>query len=141
MALLSRALVMLTAQNVYDIVVNGLRAQGGPSYRTDPYGPMHTTSYYCQYRAPNGRKCAAGQIIPDDRYREGLEGTAWKSLSTEFPELEPHTDLLSEMQKAHDGPFCGNKRAPGDDEWKSLFEPRAKDVAEYFGLVYTPPTS
>jgi len=50
----------MTRQEWFDTSVRGLRAQGGPS--------VCEVSGFCVYRGPEGRKCAIGFLIPDEKY-------------------------------------------------------------------------
>lgn len=54
----------MTDQETFDTVVRHLHRQGKPA--VDAFGN-------CVYRAPDGCRCAAGCLIPDDKYRESME--------------------------------------------------------------------
>lgn len=63
----------------------------------------------CLYRGPNGRKCAVGMFIPDDKYSERMEGkSAWdlmrnKQGHEEFTKLMPLTAMeMDNLQSEHD---------------------------------------
>ena len=61
----------------------------------------------CLYRAANGRKCAAGCLIPDDKYSRSLEGQSLDlESSTELRailEAEGHdVNLVRQLQIIHD---------------------------------------
>lgn len=93
---------MLSKQEVFDTVLNGIRGQGGFA-REDGE---------CLYRAPHGCKCAAGWLIPDEKYDLMMEGY----LITGIPKyatrdepvasmlgIDPHDiDFLEELQDCHD---------------------------------------
>lgn len=96
-----------TAQQVYDAVAKALLKQGKPSV---------DEQNHCQYRGPNGLKCAAGHLIPDRLYNPTIENKQisvlllskadrkdWFSpeLSAWFGE-EKHADLIYALQQAHD---------------------------------------
>jgi len=57
----------------------------------------------CLYRGPEGKKCAAGLFIPDEKYNERMEnksaGSLVKNWSIEFPLKETAMDSL---QQVHD---------------------------------------
>jgi hypothetical protein len=55
-------------QMIYDTVKNGITSQGGYSFdsSTDP-------GVNCMYRDGKGNKCAAGWLIPDDKYDPEFE--------------------------------------------------------------------
>lgn len=54
----------MTRQEIFDIVVTSLRLQGVKSRRE---------SGSCLYRGPNNTKCAAGWLIPDEKYKSEFE--------------------------------------------------------------------
>lgn len=85
---------MMNSQEQFDTVVRNLGKQGKPA--TDANG-------YCVYRAPDGSKCAAGQLIPDDVYRYGMEGIGIGSVIEENPDLQwLDKPLVRSLQSAHD---------------------------------------
>ena len=55
----------MTNQQAFDIVAEGLLRQNAKS--------MCVTGTECMYRGFNGRKCAAGFLIPDEKYERSLE--------------------------------------------------------------------
>lgn len=64
----------MTAQQIFDKVLTGLRQQGAPSYYQDDDDRVE-----CRYRAKNNGvvyKCAAGLSMDDGLYRPYMEGTA-----------------------------------------------------------------
>lgn len=52
-----------TKQQIFDQVARAIIAQGKPS----------VDDTHCLYRAPDGSKCAAGHLIPDDEYSPDME--------------------------------------------------------------------
>ena len=67
----------------------------------------------CMYRTPEGLRCAAGCLIPDDKYRPDMEGVLWGSSrinplngnrdSTEIIASEiGHRELVGQLQMIHD---------------------------------------
>lgn len=58
-------------QQIFDTVAKHLLEQGEKSEGPDPSSDDGTT---CLYRGPNGLKCAAGCLIPDEMYSPKLEG-------------------------------------------------------------------
>ena len=56
-----------TAQKVYDTILFGLRKQAAPSIEMVNEWPA------CRYRSKDGKKCAAGMLIPDELYDPGFE--------------------------------------------------------------------
>ncbi len=86
----------MTAQEIFDTVVAHLRKQGRKSY----------DGRICLYRGPNGTKCAAGCLIPDELYTPGIEGTWWKSGDLDAIRKhvgEEHSNLIVDLQDTHDG--------------------------------------
>lgn len=86
----------LTAQELFDATVKHLAEQGGPS---------KDTQGRCYYRWFGGHRCAAGVNIRDDEYRSEMEMISVYELDEKglLPaRLEPHIELLSQLQGAHD---------------------------------------
>jgi hypothetical protein len=61
---------MMTKQEMFSKVYLGVIAQGGPAVQA---GAGAQESPECMYRTENGRKCAAGQLIPDAEYNPAME--------------------------------------------------------------------
>lgn len=57
----------MTYQEALDISTRGIIAQGGPSFL------YCGEDIVCRYRGDNGRKCAIGQLIPDDKYATWMD--------------------------------------------------------------------
>lgn len=62
---------MRSLQDVFDEVALHLLRQGQKS----------ASEGICYYRGPDGLKCAAGFLIPDELYHESFEGNNWSSLA------------------------------------------------------------
>lgn len=113
----------MTDQEIFDKSVSGVLAQGGPS--------VSNSGYYCMYRGPNGRKCAAGHLIDDEHYSPEFEGAYADEIA--FPPLltggvaKDQLELIRELQKAHD-------RAATFGDFITGFKNGATDVAERFNL-------
>ena len=58
----------------------------------------------CSYRGDNGLMCAAGCMIPDEKYTPEMEGFSWDLLCMEYPEAETWLDreLGLHVQLIHD---------------------------------------
>jgi hypothetical protein len=124
---------MVSLQNTFNTVVEHLRRQGRQSIR----------GHSCLYRGPEGRKCAAGWLIPDDLYEPEMEGTlvstgtldsngderpdTLNAVSRVLRELGHDLELVRHLQSVHD--------AGTPDEWERRF----CDLSQTFELVYTPP--
>jgi len=95
-----------TKQQTFDIVVKGLAAQGFEQAK-DPHAWGS-----CMYRDDKGRKCAAGQFIPDELYDPEIEFMgSIGCLITSSPVYHWYVDsgladhdreLLIDLQAAHD---------------------------------------
>jgi hypothetical protein len=62
----------VTKQETFDIVARHLLTQNAKAW--GPYDSDIGPTQGCVYRDADGRKCAAGCLIPDDVYRPRLEG-------------------------------------------------------------------
>lgn len=134
----------ITAQEVFDKVVNHLRAQ-----RCKSIG-FTNNDKQCLYRGPNETKCAAGVLIPDEVYRPWMEGTRIKVLLTghigqimnntvsedEFTRAQndlsvykDYNNLIVSLQDTHDN--CEIFF------WERSFQ----TIASVYGLTYTPPVT
>lgn len=113
----------MTPQEVFNKGLWGIRNQGRPA--AGPYG--------CQYRMPNGDKCAVGQCITDEEYKKSMEGHNIATIINHMPSLLPrhlleHKDLLVSMQYAHDSAIYS--------DFMVEFEGVMRNVASRFGLEY-----
>jgi len=99
-----------TDQQIFDFVVDRLFKQGRPS--AEHRGTEE--KIICRYRIevdsdnPTTLKCAIGQLIPNEYYREALSETysirqLYKSINQqEGPLSEERLQLLKSLQQAHD---------------------------------------
>ena len=64
------AIKAFSKQHIFDRVWNGLKEQGFVQSMSEvkDFGPR------CAYRGDEGRKCAAGHLIPDEDYNPAYEG-------------------------------------------------------------------
>lgn len=103
----------MSAQNAFTKVVKHLRKQGEQSL-DEIVG--------CVYRGANGLQCAVGCLIPDDKYREGMEGDSVSSL-VEFTGWSGKAmSVLEDLQNLHDQTDV------------SYWEGRFKEIAKEQGL-------
>lgn len=89
------------AQIVFDRVARHLLTQRQRSYVKGIGGGIGM----CRYRGPNGLRCAAGILIPDKSYREGLEGQNVGNYDVRCalePAAQNHIALLRDLQNVHD---------------------------------------
>lgn len=123
---------MKNRQEIFDTIVLGLLEQNAKA--EDATGE-------CMYQTKTGRKCAAGQLIPDNMYDPRMERNNFKALyngtskdyseeilvEMPFPEIETlcapeDVDLIADLQGIHDNvPITF---------WVSEF----KQAAERYGL-------
>ena len=92
----------MSAQEVFDIVAVHLLRQGQKSTVLVPC-PVRGT--ICAYRGYNGTRCAAGILIRNDEYREGMEGNSWFAVVTAWPDLAARIGnpaLVIDLQVLHD---------------------------------------
>ena len=97
---------MPTKQETFDFVATKLIEQGVPSMQPGS----------CLYRGPNGTKCAAGHLIPDEFYLESdfEYNTADQGLVRRvLADLGYDVPFVRDLQRAHDQAAAG-KAFPGD---------------------------
>lgn len=84
----------------------------------------------CRYRTPDGLKCFAGCLIPDEMYLPEMEGNSARTIATEYPGIfgeNPDLSLLARLQRVHDD--------YDPAEWEGLFQ----GIAQEDDLTYNPP--
>lgn len=105
---------MLTLQEIFDKSAVHLLTQGE---RSTSEAAVEGGGNGCAYRGENGRMCAVGVLIPDDKYDPAIEGDGVYGISeviekcgiienrhrTLDTEDGKRLDLMSELQKIHDG--------------------------------------
>ncbi len=106
----------MTPQEIFDKVVNHLRAQGAKSMNGDA----------CRYRSSDGMMCAAGCLIPDSEYSSEIEDLNVDSVPFFENLSERVLYLLFKLQGLHDRVDVG--------DW----EPQLRRIAHYADLTYTP---
>lgn len=122
---------MIIDQQVFDAALFGIRSQNYEPALVDTDDGRD-----CMYRCEDGRKCAIGWSIPDEVYTSEMEGLTVDYLLPSYPalkELYPgvRIPLLKELQECHDGMQYGQ-------DIESYFENKMLDIANYYGLKYTP---
>lgn len=129
----------MNKQETFDYVVSFLVAQGKQAVavvKSNVTGQM-----VCAYRAPDGCKCAAGCLIPDDKYNPKWEGVAVVNSSVDvndvstYLQAEHDLHLVSKLQQAHDW-ATGSEMLnwPDQESWMHHFLERARYIAEEFNL-------
>ena len=126
---------MPSNQETFDIVVAHLRRQGSKAQSRDPTSGLIT----CLYRAPDGKRCAAGCLIPDERYEPALELSAVGGTSEANKYSSNDVTLLIE-QLGHDIELVGALQSVHDNSEASDWESKLEQLAADFGLRYTPTT-
>lgn len=93
----------MNKQLIFDTAYKGLAAQG--FQRSVAPGEFFGG---CRYRGGEGRKCAVGHLIPDDRYYYGIEGKSVNDREV-LRLIEPSFGVslfdhcfLTSLQRAHD---------------------------------------
>lgn len=126
----------LTAQQVVDNALNGLRKQGGAS--------MNNLTDKCAYRGHDNRKCGIGFSIPDELYERSFdsEGEAISTLLFRHKTLEKlfqdiPCQFLDHVQGCHDrNSPVGLLNLEG---FEKSMESVCKSWNAKLGVVYTPP--
>ena len=110
----------MTDQEIFDQVWDWFIVKGNPrALEQDPSSIVAA----CRYRTRDGRKCAFGVLIPDDKYTPKMEGLPGYEVIAEFlPEFRPNRDLIIALQTAHDGKGQAN------------LEREFRGIAQEFGL-------
>jgi len=113
---------MKTKQELFDISLNHIRQQGGPSVNK---------SGGCVYRSKDGFGCAAAPFI--NEYVPEMEDHSWGGLCGAWPDhLDPsaveHYGFVSRLQWCHD--------ASPINDFMSSYEGRMRRLAEREGLQY-----
>ena len=119
-------------QKTLNIVVNHLRAQGGKAVKPNQ-------GARCVYRAPDGKKCAVGALIPDEHYAPYMDvggGMHASALMTNYPCLasvlgvnEADKLFLDDMQsRLHDSSL-----STGD--FQTSLEERVQRFADQYKLT------
>jgi len=107
----------MTNQEIFDTVYKGIIAQGGGSHEGSQ----------CVYRHPeNGRKCAAGWLIPDELYLPAFE---FKNVSKIVSEHHQLTTLWSraqdsfvyQCQKVHDQSVYDSATLSDTDSYSMVY--------------------
>lgn len=137
----------LSKQQIFDTVLERLRAQGGPVINENG-------NVACRYRY-NGRGCSVGVLIPDNDYDpayDDVSDTGVDSLvisNTKFEKAlqrqgirtrdQETLDFLLELQRAHDGADGFSVSPVSAQELCERLESRFEAVAAKHGLTYKGP--
>ena len=130
-----------TDQDMFDYVTDAIIKQGQPSAIViKPDGDIRC---FCMYRSPAG-KCAAGHLIPDDRYKESMEDRPACSLFfSELSDLDlfptdKSIDLLQSLQESHDDAARASFQDSTFNKEKFLEEVLGnfRETASVYGLIF-----
>ena len=61
----------------------------------------------CLYRTESGLKCAAGCLIPPEKYNPTWENSTWRGLASASKVPADHKDLIDDLQVIHDSENVG----------------------------------
>lgn len=112
----------MSLQEVFTTVKNHLLTQNAKSGVPDLFIP---SGFSCKYRDPEGRKCAAGVLIPDSEYNPDWEGRLSHVVPYILNNFTPEERaLIYKLQKVHDNNPVEN--------WPT----RLQELAENFELIY-----
>ena len=134
-----------TSQELFDYITTFLFKQGKPAMSKDKN---------CRYRAPEGRMCAVGCILPDSIYHRKMENKTVHQLlifarnngdtfpitedgKAYFKALEPHLNLLDALQSAHDHAGYDFSRIT-KKAVHALWDREFSEIAQRFNLKYEP---
>lgn len=124
----------LTNQQVFDKVVTALRLQSAKSLLYPDNGAL-----VCAYRSPDGKKCAAGHILPDELYNPEMENKNIYGIF-EFDDLVADRRFLYNLQLIHDNYDVKDWEYNWKDlaqRYKLQYEPKATHAAALLELFRT----
>lgn len=98
-------------------------------------GERSTLFGTCQYRDREGRMCAVGVLIPDERYHEDMEGCPIKE-GCRATDSNLHR-LLAELYGEHSFPLLAALQSVHDLNRPADWAERLGQVARRFGLQVT----
>ena len=104
---------MPSKQETFDLIAAHLIKQNAKSLAVDPESPWKRLA--CAYRGQGGMKCAAGAVLPDDRYEPSMEGGTVvpnfrasgarprsARVSSALEEVGHDLTLVHDLQQVHD---------------------------------------
>jgi hypothetical protein len=127
---------MPTLQETYNIITNGLRKQDCKSV---------DENNNCMYRGLNTTKCAAGQVIPDEKYNVFFEGCSLVNPNLNMnPEMREKAQQLYNIivkEGGHDFELVRALQRVHDSYPVSSWELHFQKIAERFELKYVCPVA
>lgn len=119
-------------QALFDRMVNALTLQNAVSVSNNG----RTSN--CMYRGDNGNKCAVGHLIPDHMYSRDMDtGMSVSTLLSNFPELQDYL-LADDLPYEGSVNFLADMQCTHDQAPVYMWPQRFQDIADRFGLVYSP---
>jgi hypothetical protein len=131
----------MDTQQAFDLVIQHLWNQNRTSRRD------WREAEGCAYRGTGGARCAIGALIPDDLYRDDMEGLSSRMLLDQHPEVagipalralcveDQHGKPLHELlQNLHDD-YDENR----DPNFRGYLLADASNIARRFNLVVNTP--
>lgn len=91
----------MTPQDIINKVYNHFITEGNPR----SFIPGEDGQVSCQYRSPEGNKCAVGVLISDKYYRKTMENNPIDVIIERYtlPEfIKDNSDLLDDLREWHD---------------------------------------
>lgn len=90
----------------------------------------------CLYRGPDGIKCAAGHLIPDDEYDPEYEHQGASEVSLDGESFFGHDlHLVEALQNAHD---AGTRTFGGglasNEHWRNAWRESVRSIVREFGI-------
>lgn len=130
-------------QDTFDLVAFKLIQQGGPASARGGGA--------CRYRTPEGKRCAAGHLIPDAEYHPDQEYKKASTVAclpnyygnlagcTTSPTLAALANyvggaFLDDLQAAHDDAAARSLPHYTDDAWLAEWRDNMRALAERYGL-------
>lgn len=122
----------LTAQQLFDTVVDGLRKQGSKSLMSEELRiKLGYPPGTCAYRGMDNKKCSAGLLLLDEEYDPRLEGKGLLLVMDRIlafsKRIGDNGNLLFDLQRLHDRYDV--------DNWEVGFQ----RIAQNHQLIYTAP--
>lgn len=122
----------MKAQEIFTKAVNGLRKQAAKSFRI-----THSRGEECAYRGEEGRKCAIGHVLPDEKYCPEMEGLPVTELRNDF---EVDSIIMPSDLSESDGiAFLIRLQSIHDSYLPSAWENKFKDLTLDFPILVLPP--
>lgn len=100
--------------------------------------PAHGSIGKCMYRTPQGQKCLAGCLIPDEKYDQSFETFTceYEPIQDVLTEEGHHASFVYQLQLCHDE--AGLPIAPLDSRlniWHADMMDKLRKVAKQFKLT------